>query len=155
GGRAVQGAGNGSPVVQLLTAVAIFPGNCRGWGWPGGGPSGDGARAGDYRGEEESAHSGEAPNPGARHRRPGRQPRRAAGAALRVHRERVVHDYGIDLILFTYSPLREWEDGNVFLQIKATERLEVLQSCQAASFRVKRADLQGWLFHVLPVVLIV
>jgi hypothetical protein len=69
--------------------------------------------------------------------------------------ERVVHDYGIDLILFTYSPLGEWEDGNVFLQIKATEHLEVLRSGQAASFRVKRADLQGWLFHVLPVVLIV
>ncbi len=47
---------------------------------------------------------------------PPKRPRR--GHSL----EEIRHDYGIDLILFTYNSIGELEDGNLLLQVKATER---------------------------------
>ncbi len=39
--------------------------------------------------------------------------------------ERIVHDYGIDLTLSTYSASGEIENGLVYIQLKATDRLRV------------------------------
>jgi hypothetical protein len=69
--------------------------------------------------------------------------------------ERVVHDYGIDLVLFTYGPTGEVENGLIFLQVKATERSTRVSRGQAVSFRVERSDLQHWLHEYHPVILIV
>jgi hypothetical protein len=69
--------------------------------------------------------------------------------------ERIHHDYGIDLLLFTYTPVGEVESGCIFLQVKATEQLTVLQSGQHTSFRISRSDLVGWLAEFLPVILAV
>jgi hypothetical protein len=69
--------------------------------------------------------------------------------------ERILHDYGLDLILFTSTPASEIESGNIFLQGKATEKVKWLRDGEMASFRVERADLVGWLRQLLPVVLIV
>ena len=41
--------------------------------------------------------------------------------------ERVEHDYGIDLVLFTYDANGEIENGQVYLQLKATDNLRVAQ----------------------------
>src|SRR4051812_19570800 len=41
--------------------------------------------------------------------------------------ERILHDYGLDLILFTYNSGGELEDGCIFLQVKATERTRPLR----------------------------
>jgi hypothetical protein len=69
--------------------------------------------------------------------------------------ERIVHDYGLDLILFTYNSVGELEDGSVFLQVKGREQVTTLEGGQEISFRVARADVQTWLRHRMPVILIV
>ncbi|MGL4552791.1 MAG: DUF4365 domain-containing protein [Gemmataceae bacterium] len=69
--------------------------------------------------------------------------------------ERTQRDYGVDLILFTYSPSGEVESGCVFIQVKATERLKWLRGDRRASFRLERSDLVGWLRELLPVILVV
>jgi hypothetical protein len=69
--------------------------------------------------------------------------------------ERILHDYGIDLLLFTFTTGGEVESGYILLQAKATERLTWLRSGQHATFRIERSDLVGWLHEFLPVILIV
>ena len=68
--------------------------------------------------------------------------------------EKIVHDYGLDLILFTYNSEGELEDGSIFLQVKGSDNLEILRSTQDVAFRVTRADLQTWLHRTMPVILI-
>ncbi len=69
--------------------------------------------------------------------------------------ERIVHDYGIDLLLFTYDEDGECEPGNVFLQLKGTDRLKLVSEGQRIAFRLERADLLSWLEQTMPVILIV
>ncbi len=69
--------------------------------------------------------------------------------------ERIEHDYGIDLVLFTYTAAGEVESGCIFIQVKATGRLRWPRSQAQAPFRVSREDLVGWLKEFLPVILVV
>jgi hypothetical protein len=69
--------------------------------------------------------------------------------------ERVVSDYGVDLILFTYTSAGEIESSNIFLQAKATEKVAWPRKGKGASFRLERSHLVGWLRQLLPVILIV
>ncbi len=59
--------------------------------------------------------------------------------------ERAVHDYGIDLVLFTYNDEGEVENGQVFMQLKATDHLRLATRQQAIRIGIKRADLELWL----------
>lgn len=67
--------------------------------------------------------------------------------------ERIVHDYGLDLVLFTYNPSGELQDGGIYLQVKATEQATIRSDGQSVVFRVARADVLTWLRHRLPVIL--
>ena len=69
--------------------------------------------------------------------------------------ERMIHDYGIDLLLFTYNRDGEIEEGQVFLQLKATDHLKVLADDASITVRVAKTDLRHWLEKLLPVILIV
>jgi hypothetical protein len=69
--------------------------------------------------------------------------------------ERVIRDYGLDLMLFTFTPAGELEGGTILLQVKGTERLTWQRGQARASFRIERRDLIGWLRQLLPVILIV
>jgi hypothetical protein len=69
--------------------------------------------------------------------------------------ERVRHDYGIDLILFTYDAHGEVESGKVFLQLKATDRVRWVAKGAFLGFRLDRADLHAWLTEFQPVILVV
>jgi hypothetical protein len=69
--------------------------------------------------------------------------------------ERIQHDYGIDLLLFTYTNRGEVESGCIFMQVKGTERLKWSRTPGQAAFRIEREDLVGWLNEFLPVILIV
>jgi hypothetical protein len=69
--------------------------------------------------------------------------------------ERRRHDYGVDLVLFTYDDNGEIENGEVRLQLKATDHLKTVSADQQATFRVERADLLSWLHETMPVILIV
>jgi uncharacterized protein DUF4365 len=69
--------------------------------------------------------------------------------------ERVVHDYGLDLVLYTYDAGGEIENGAIYLQLKATDALNMLSDDQTISFSLDRADLEYWLPEPMPVILIV
>jgi uncharacterized protein DUF4365 len=64
-------------------------------------------------------------------------------------------DYGLDLMLFTYTPRGEVENGFVWMQLKATDRLRWRRDRQALVVRVQRAHLLYWLREHYPVILIV
>ena len=42
--------------------------------------------------------------------------------------EKIQHDYGIDLIMFTYDGVGEIENGHVSIQVKATDHLSVTKN---------------------------
>ncbi|MGV0024007.1 DUF4365 domain-containing protein [Phormidesmis priestleyi] len=69
--------------------------------------------------------------------------------------ERISYDYGIDLIIFTYDLNGEIENGQIFVQLKATDTLKVLADKTTIPFTLKRADLELWLEEPLPLILIV
>ena len=68
--------------------------------------------------------------------------------------ERPVHDYGIDLIVFTYDDQGWPEIGHVLIQLKATDHVQILADQQTIAVRVRRADLARWLREPFPVILI-
>jgi Domain of unknown function (DUF4365) len=68
--------------------------------------------------------------------------------------ERVEHDYGVDLVIFTYDADGEIENGLIYIQLKATDRLSVLADGSAVVFSLKRADLELWLQEPMPWILI-
>jgi hypothetical protein len=69
--------------------------------------------------------------------------------------ERIEHDYGTDLAIFTYDAQGELESGYILVQLKATDRLRVLSDGKTISFPVRRADLASWLGELMPYILIV
>jgi hypothetical protein len=69
--------------------------------------------------------------------------------------ERVTHDYGIDLFLFTYDDNGETEAGWIPLQVKATDAVRTSRDGRFVSIRVDRADLRSWIIEAYPVILIV
>lgn len=69
--------------------------------------------------------------------------------------ERMVHDYGIDLLLLTYDDNGWVENDSIRIQMKATDRLLTLKDKQTITFRIDNADLQLWLEDWLPVILVI
>ena len=69
--------------------------------------------------------------------------------------ERVVHDYGMDLILYTYTEEGEIENETVSIQLKATDNLNLLKDGQTIAFSLENADVEYWLGERFPVILIV
>jgi len=68
---------------------------------------------------------------------------------------RMVTDYGIDLLMLTYSNDGEVESGQVLFQVKATDSLRTLGHEVTIACRVQVADLKAWQDEWLPVILIV
>ena len=69
--------------------------------------------------------------------------------------ERVVHDYGLDLYMTTYTPGGQAESDWVLFQVKATDRLPLVSAGAIVSWPVSRRDLKLWLPEAYPVVLVV
>src|SRR4051812_43211611 len=70
-------------------------------------------------------------------------------------RQRVVHDYGVDLYMTTYTAQGEVGNDFVLFQLKATDRLKRTSDNTAIVFRLERADLDWWLVETFPVILVV
>lgn len=68
--------------------------------------------------------------------------------------EHVRHDYGVDLLLFTYDDLGHVEPGLVYLQLKATDKLRRVAKRSTIAVRLERRDLVAWLRQIDPVILI-
>jgi hypothetical protein len=69
--------------------------------------------------------------------------------------ERMAHDYGIDLELFTFNRKGEIEEGTILLQLKASDRLKIRPGQATFPFRIERKDLVLWLAQTMPVILVV
>ncbi len=67
--------------------------------------------------------------------------------------ERVEKDYGYDLILFTYDKNRELENGQIYVQAKATEKAKHLKRTSNISFTLEKSHLATWLSEPMPVIL--
>lgn len=65
------------------------------------------------------------------------------------------HDYGIDMILFFYDAAGEVRNGQVMLQVKATDTLRRTRDGTAIAFQIARPDLAYWLEIAQPVILVV
>jgi len=66
----------------------------------------------------------------------------------------VEKDYGYDLQMFTFEN-GAFENGYVYMQLKATDELKVLQGGDAISFTLGRADINLWRQELMPVFLVV
>jgi Domain of unknown function (DUF4365) len=69
--------------------------------------------------------------------------------------EPVWHDYGYDVIIFTYTPQGELEPGQILVQLKATDRLRVLRGGRMIACTIDRRDLKVWLREADPVIFVV
>ena len=66
-----------------------------------------------------------------------------------------MHDYGLDLEIFTFNREGEIDEGNIAIQVKAIDRLRIQPGKAHFPFRVARADLVLWLAEPMPMILIV
>jgi hypothetical protein len=69
--------------------------------------------------------------------------------------ERVTHDYGIYLELFTFNKRGEIEEGKILVQLKATDHFELRSAQTTFPIRIDRSDLVLWLAQPMPVILMV
>jgi hypothetical protein len=69
--------------------------------------------------------------------------------------ERIEYDYGYDLLIFTYNADGEIENGQIYIQLKATDSLSVLADQKTITFTLARSDLELWLFEPMPCILII
>lgn len=67
--------------------------------------------------------------------------------------ERFLHDYGIDLLISTYTSSGEYENGEVRIQVKATDHPRFIAAGTFITWRVSREDLHHWLHETMPVIL--
>jgi Domain of unknown function (DUF4365) len=69
--------------------------------------------------------------------------------------ERIEYDYGYDLIIFTYNDEGEIENGQIYIQLKATDSLSTLADQKTITFTLARSDLELWLSEPMPCILII
>jgi hypothetical protein len=68
--------------------------------------------------------------------------------------DRVYHDYGLDLALFTFDQQGYLESGVVWLQLKATDHLKRARDGNSVLIRLERRDVLSWMTEVYPVILV-
>lgn len=56
--------------------------------------------------------------------------------------ERMEYNYGFDLVIFTYNTNGEIENGQIYVQLKATDSLKVLAGQETIAFPIARSDLE-------------
>lgn len=69
--------------------------------------------------------------------------------------ERVQHDYGLDLMVFTYTARGDVENGVIWMQMKATDHPRWRKDRKALMIRVEQSHVLFWLGEDYPVILIV
>ena len=69
--------------------------------------------------------------------------------------QRIVRDYGIDLFIATYDRVGEVENGEIRIQLKATDEPKWVRGGQALAVRIDQGDFRHWLMEPMPVILAV
>lgn len=68
--------------------------------------------------------------------------------------QRIQHDDGLDLWLNTYTPAGEVENGFLWIQVKATDRIKRVARGREIAVRLDRRDVRSWAREELPVILV-
>ncbi len=68
--------------------------------------------------------------------------------------ERVEHDYGTDLLMFTFDANGQIENGHVQVQVKATDNAYYHDTTQTIACPVEMSHLWSWAGEPWPVILI-
>ena len=68
--------------------------------------------------------------------------------------QRTAHDYGVDLLIKSYSASGELDSGFVSFQLKATDTLKVRAKLQAVAVRLEWRDILAWREELMPVIVI-
>ncbi len=63
-------------------------------------------------------------------------------------------DYGVDLVVFTYSNNGFVEAGNIYIQLKATDAPVISADRTFYSFSISTRDYNAWTIEPMPVILI-
>lgn len=69
--------------------------------------------------------------------------------------QRLSPDYGLDLVMTTFNRQGEIENGDVLMQVKATDSLKVVADGRAIAIRVEWRDMVYWLNEPSPVILVI
>ena len=64
-------------------------------------------------------------------------------------------DYGYDLSIFTFDAAGEYENGNIFVQLKATDHIKMAGDGRSVVFRIAKSDIYTWESEPFPVYLVV
>jgi hypothetical protein len=64
-------------------------------------------------------------------------------------------DYGYDLSVFTFDAAGRYENGNVFVQLKATDTLKLDPTTREIKFRISKRDVLAWESEPFPEYLVV
>jgi hypothetical protein len=64
-------------------------------------------------------------------------------------------DYGYDLTIYTFDTDGQYENGNIFVQLKATDKLNVDSMSGEIKFRISKRDILTWEAEPFPVYLVV
>ena len=65
------------------------------------------------------------------------------------------NDYGLDLSILTFNDRHELENGWIYVQLKATDKIEKTKNGRMLRIKIRKADLNYWVKEVNPVILIV
>ena len=68
--------------------------------------------------------------------------------------ECITKDYGYDLNIYTYNSVGEFENGSIFIQLKATDRPKHVNLKTQVSFSVDKRDINTWYYEPYPVILV-
>jgi hypothetical protein len=68
--------------------------------------------------------------------------------------EHVTKDYGYDAFIFTFDDNGEIENGQIYVQLKATDKLRLSANGQQAKFTISTRDIKLWQDNFMPVYLV-
>jgi Domain of unknown function (DUF4365) len=68
--------------------------------------------------------------------------------------DRVWHDYGLDLALYTFDGDGYLESGVVWIQVKASDKPRKTRDGSSLLVRLQRRDILAWLADAYPVMLV-
>lgn len=67
---------------------------------------------------------------------------------------RIVPDYGLDLEVITFDERGYREDGQVWMQVKATDNVKKSRDGKTASIRIERRDVLAWIKEAYPAIFV-
>jgi hypothetical protein len=68
--------------------------------------------------------------------------------------EHITKDYGYDAFIFTFDDNGEIENGQIYVQLKATDKIRLSASGQKVFYTISTRDIKLWQDNFMPVYLV-